>query len=56
MTLELVELLGRGSLGGTALAAAGFSPPGSIRLMHALGLGGADAVGGLWGHVQLEQE
>lgn len=49
MTLELVELLGHSLLGGTALAAAGFSPPGCIRLMHALGFGGAEAVGGFWG-------
>ena len=46
MTLELVELLGHGLLGGTALAAAGFSPLGCIRLMHAVGFGGAEAVGG----------
>lgn len=45
MTLELVELLGRSFLGGTALAAAGFFPLGCIRLMHALGFGGAEAVG-----------
>lgn len=46
MTLELVELLGHSLLGGTALAAAGLFPPGCIRLMHALGFGGAEAVGG----------
>lgn len=36
MTLELVELLGHCFLGGTALAAAGFFPSESTRLMHAL--------------------
>lgn len=52
MTLELVELWGHGSLGGTALAAARFFPPGCVRLMHALGfwrcrgMGGGRGVGG----------
>lgn len=53
MTLELVELLGQSLLGGTTLAAAGFSPPGCTRLMHALGvLQGVEAeerlFGGMW--------
>lgn len=46
MTLELVDLLGHGLLGGTALAAAGFFPLGCIRLMHVLGFGSAVVVRG----------
>lgn len=56
MTLELVELLGQSLLGGTALAAAGFFPPGCTRLMRALRVWGCRGSGGLLGHVQLEQE